>query len=80
MSIEKIKKAREALLAKQAAELAKMEEQIKQAELVAKHRNRVERLAAKLISKYPSLFLADPAVVEKELDAAISAVAEKHKQ
>lgn len=75
MSIEKIKKAREALLAKQAAELAKMEEQIKQAELVARHKTRVERLAAKLISKHPSLFLADPAVVEAKLGEAIAAVA-----
>ena len=45
-------------------------EQIKQAEQVEKNRNRVERIALKTIGKHKALFSAEPAALEKALDAA----------
>ena len=52
----------------------KLEEQIKQAELAAKHKNRTERLALKLLNKYPALYICDPAELEKKLDEALAAI------
>jgi hypothetical protein len=49
-------------------------EQIKQAEQVEKNRNRVERIALKIIGKHPALFTAEPAALEKALEAAFSHV------
>ena len=53
----------------------KLDEQIKQAELAAKHKNRTERLALKLLNKYPALFLCDPKEFEKSLDTALKTIA-----
>ncbi len=49
-------------------------EQIKQAEQIEKNRNRVERLALKLLHKHPALFTCEPAALEKALDAAFNQV------
>lgn len=69
MSLEKLLKQKEAL-----------EAQIIKAEQAAKNKNRVERLVVKLVSKHQGLFTCDLAALEKNLDEAISAVAEKLKQ
>ena len=64
MSLEK--------LLKQKAQLV---EHIKQAELVAKNKNRVERLVIRLLSKHPDLFLCDPATLETNLDESFADLA-----
>lgn len=49
-------------------------EQIKQAEQVEKNRNRVERIVLKTIGKHAALFTAEPAALEKALEAALGQV------
>lgn len=66
-------------MSKELQKLHKQQEQlaakVKAAEQAARNKNRVERLAVKLVSKHQVLFLSDPAAVEKALDDAITAVA-----
>ena len=54
----------------------KLEEQIKVAGLAERHRVRVEKMIAKLVPKYPTLFGLDPAVLSAELDKALASIAE----
>lgn len=51
-----------------------LEKKIKDAEVVAKNRNRVERVVVKLVEKRPKLISADIGELEKQLDAAIDQV------
>ncbi len=59
-------------LQKQAAAI---QAQIVQAELAEKNKSRTERLALKLLQKYPPLFLCEPAALEKALDKAFATLA-----
>jgi hypothetical protein len=59
---------------------AAIQEQIAQAELAKKNKNRTERLVLKLLNKYPAIFLSDPAILEKSLDSAFSNIAESLKK
>lgn len=53
---------------------ADLEEQIKQAEQIEKHRNRVERMVTRIVCKHPALFSTEPTTLEKALDASIEQV------
>ena len=64
-------------LQKKAAEI---QEQIAQAELAVKNKTRTERLAIKLLNKYPYLFLCDPDVFEKGLDKALAEISKSLKK
>lgn len=59
-------------LQKQAAAI---QAQIVQAELAEKNKSRTERLALKLLQKYPDFFLCEPAALEKALDKAFATLA-----
>jgi hypothetical protein len=69
MSIAKLMKQKEVI-----------EAQIVQAELVAKNKNRVERLVLKLMHKNSGLFAIELTVLEKYLDEAFAAITSKAKK
>ncbi len=58
-------------LQKQAAAI---QVQIAQAELAEKNKSRTERLTIKILTKYPELFLCDPAILEKHLDQSFATI------
>ena len=64
MSIEKLLKQKAAIDTK-----------IREAELVAKNKNRVETLVVKTLAKYPALFLSNPTALQKSLDDALKGIA-----
>ncbi len=64
MSIEKLLKQKAAIDTK-----------IREAELVAKNKNRVETLVVKTLAKYPTLFLSNPTALQKSLDDALKGIA-----
>jgi len=74
MNIIKITKAREKLIAKQAAALAEIEAQIKYAEQMERGKVRVERLIIRAVSKQPTLYLADPTRLELLLQKALEGI------
>ncbi len=53
---------------------AELEEQIKLAEQIEKHRNRVERMVTRTVCKHPELFTTEPTTLEKILDTTIEQV------
>lgn len=58
---------------------AAIEAEIVQAGIVAKNKNRVERLVVRMINKHPDMFSCDPAELEKSLDESFAGFATKLK-
>ena len=60
---------------------ALIQEQIAQAEQAEKNKSRTERLALRVLHKYPDLFLCDPNILEKMLEHSFAEIASglKHK-